>query len=86
MSRTATAPVDRVKLLLQVQDGAIPLTVRGGWSAHGRPRVRAAQTAAVQDGLLKGPPHALLQATSSRVWASVPAGSRFAVVGILKCT
>ena len=32
MSRTATAPVDRVKLLLQVQDGAIPLTVRGGWA------------------------------------------------------
>lgn len=32
MSRTATAPVDRVKLLLQVQDSAHALTVRDGWN------------------------------------------------------
>jgi len=32
VSRTATAPVDRVKLLLQVQDSAHALTVRDGWN------------------------------------------------------
>jgi hypothetical protein len=32
VSRTATAPVDRVKLLLQVQDSATALTVRDGWN------------------------------------------------------
>ncbi|KAK9789970.1 hypothetical protein WJX73_009825 [Symbiochloris irregularis] len=31
VSRTATAPVDRVKMLLQVQDGVRGLTVREGW-------------------------------------------------------
>lgn len=32
VSRTATAPVDRVKMLLQVQDGANGLTLRQGWN------------------------------------------------------
>ena len=32
VSRTATAPVDRVKLLLQVQDSGTALTVRDGWN------------------------------------------------------
>ena len=31
MSRTATAPVDRVKLLLQVQDVGPALTIRDGF-------------------------------------------------------
>ena len=30
VSRTATAPIDRLKMLLQIQDGAQGLTLRGG--------------------------------------------------------
>lgn len=30
VSRTATAPVDRLKMLLQVQDGAHAMTIRDG--------------------------------------------------------
>ena len=40
VSRTATAPVDRVKMLLQVQDVAHALTIRQGWNsmvAEGQP-------------------------------------------------
>lgn len=31
VSRTATAPVDRVKMMLQAHDGATPFTVRQGF-------------------------------------------------------
>lgn len=39
ISRTCTAPVDRLKMLLQIQDGATALTLRGGMqkmAAEGR--------------------------------------------------
>ena len=40
ISRTCTAPVDRLKMLLQIQDGATALTLRGGMqkmAAEGSP-------------------------------------------------
>ena len=43
VSRTATAPVDRMKLLLQVDSTARGLTVREGWNrmaAEGEPPPR----------------------------------------------
>ena len=45
VSRTATAPVDRMKLLLQVDSTARGLTVREGWgrmAAEGAPSYTAA--------------------------------------------
>ena len=56
VSRTATAPIDRLKMLLQIQDGAQGLTLRGGLqkiAAEGeRPRLHGVLSSSQIKGCL----------------------------------